>query len=222
MSGAVCCSLLQAATVCVVAHESAWMFHSSALQWVLQCVAVCCSVLRDFTNKYPCCNKHTPLFCCHSLRSVLQGVAVYGSVLQCVAGCCSVLLSLSLAWQCVAVCCSVLQCVAVCCSMLQCGAVEYSVLQCVAVGFFANESHFSLYYIQCCSVLQCVAGCCSCSVLRGLAIPSYQRWSSSLEQGKENVQFQRICTGVDRSAMPTSRWGLQQTESATDWDSYGK
>ena len=35
--------------------------------------------------------------------------------------------------QCVAVCCSVLQCVAVCRSVLQCVAVCCSVLQCVAV-----------------------------------------------------------------------------------------
>jgi len=47
---------------------------------VLQCVAVCCSVLRQ---------RYLDTMCC--------------SVLQCVAVCCSVL-------QCVAVCCSVLQC----------------------------------------------------------------------------------------------------------------
>jgi len=63
---------------------------------VLQCVAVCCSVLQcdddgeDVEWRQLCC-----------------------SALQCVTLCCSVL-------QCVAVCCSVLQCVAVCCSVLQC------------------------------------------------------------------------------------------------------
>jgi len=45
----------------------------------------------------------------------------------------------------VAVCCSVLQCVVVCCSVLQCVAVCCSVLQCAAV---------------CCRVLQCVAVLC--------------------------------------------------------------
>jgi len=57
---------------------------------VLQCVAVCCSVLQ--------------------LEYGLEGSNVFdvsGGV--CVAVCYSVL-------QCVAVCCSVLQCVAVCCS----------------------------------------------------------------------------------------------------------
>ena len=104
----------------------------------VQCVAVCCSVLR------------CAAVCC----GVLQSIGLYDT--QCVPKCvgswlltircrasrgimCSVL-------QCVAVCCSVLQCVAVCCSVLQCAAVCCSVLQCVAV---------------CCSVLQCVAVCCS-------------------------------------------------------------
>ena len=61
---------------------------------MLQCVAVCCSVLQCV------------VVCC----SVLQCVAVCCSVLQRVAVCCSVL-------QCVAVCCSVLQCAAACCSV---------------------------------------------------------------------------------------------------------
>jgi len=56
---------------------------------VLQCVAVCCSVLLCVA------------VCC----SVLQCIAVCCSVLQCVAVCCSVL-------QCIAVCCSVLHRVA--------------------------------------------------------------------------------------------------------------
>ena len=55
---------------------------------MLQCVAVCCSVLQCVA------------VCC----SVLQCSAVCCSVLQCVAVCCNVL-------QCGAVRCSVLQCV---------------------------------------------------------------------------------------------------------------
>ena len=74
---------------------------------MLQCVAVCCSVLQCVA------------VCC----SVLQCAAVCCSMLQCVAVCCSVL-------QCVAACCSVLQCVAVCCSVLQCVALCCSVLPC--------------------------------------------------------------------------------------------
>ena len=69
-------------------------------RYVLQCVAVCCSVLQCVA------------VCC----SVLQCVAVWWSVMQCVAVCCSVL-------QCVAVCCSVMQCVAVCQSVVVCCSV---------------------------------------------------------------------------------------------------
>jgi len=50
---------------------------------VLQCVAVCCSVILDdasagYSEQNPCC-------------SVLQCVAMCGSVLQCVTLCCSVI-----------------------------------------------------------------------------------------------------------------------------------
>ena len=56
---------------------------------MLQCVAVCCSVLQCLA------------VCC------MWGLQIYCGMLQCVAVCCSVL-------QCVAVCCSMLQCVAMC------------------------------------------------------------------------------------------------------------
>ena len=55
---------------------------------VLQCVAVCCSVLQCGCNETGCSSLG------HGLNSMYR--------LQCVAVCCSVL-------QCVAVCCSVLQ-----------------------------------------------------------------------------------------------------------------
>jgi len=55
---------------------------------VLQCVAVCCSVLQHTTE-----------------------VGMHSGALHCVAVCCSVL-------QCDVVCCSVLRYVAVCCSVL--------------------------------------------------------------------------------------------------------
>jgi len=67
---------------------------------VLQCVAVCCSVLRC-VNTEACRGRALSSSC---------------SVLQCVAVCCNVP-------QCVAVCCSVLQCVAGRCRVLQCVAV---------------------------------------------------------------------------------------------------
>ena len=66
---------------------------------VLQCVAVCCSVLHRVAAVYKCVSFGTPRE--HALE---VSVAVCISTLQCVAVCCSVL-------QCVAVCCSVLQCV---------------------------------------------------------------------------------------------------------------
>ena len=93
---------------------------------MLQCVAVCCSVLQCVAV---CCH-HVTTKIAHSVCcNVLQCVAVCCSVLQCVARvlhmCCSVL-------QCVVVCCSVLQCVAVCCSVLQCVTVCCNVLQCLA------------------------------------------------------------------------------------------
>jgi len=125
---------------------------------VLQCVAMCCSVLQDFTNKYPCCNKRTPLFRCNSLRSVLQCVAIYGSVLQCVAGYYSVLQCVAFAVTRLAVCCSVLQRIAVCCSMVQWNAVCCSVLQLVSSPM--NLASLSVTYSVAvyCNVLQCVAG----------------------------------------------------------------
>ena len=92
---AVCCRVLQWSCA-VRQHLPFW----ALILWeppeggngaLLQCVAVCCSVVQ----------------CGAVWCSVLQCVAVCCSVLQCGAVWCSVL-------QCVAVCCSVLQCVAVC------------------------------------------------------------------------------------------------------------
>jgi len=89
-------------------NEASRMCHVCVCSSLLQCIAVCCSVL------YCVC-----------------------IVLQCVAVCCSVLPCVCILLQCVAVCCSVLQCVAVCLhcvavhwSMLQCVAV---CIHCVAV-----------------------------------------------------------------------------------------
>jgi len=88
---AMCCSVLSC--------RLSFSWHTDCGCWFqdlpLQCVAVCCIVLRRV------------VVCC----SVLQRAAVCWSVLQCVAACCSVL-------QRVAVCCSVLQCVAACCRAL--------------------------------------------------------------------------------------------------------
>jgi len=87
------------------------------LQHVLQCVAGCCTFFAGTARRSP----RSPsgvLQCVAVCCSVLQCVAVCCSVLQCVAlqcvaVCCSVL-------QCVEVCCSVLQYGTVCSNVLQC------------------------------------------------------------------------------------------------------
>ena len=68
---------------------------------MLQCGAVCCSVVR-------CGAEWCSVVQCVAVRcSLLQSVAEFRSMFQCVG-------------QCVAVYYSLLQCVAVCCSVLQC------------------------------------------------------------------------------------------------------
>jgi len=104
---------------------------------MLQCVAVCCSVLQCAAV---CCS--VLQYDLHLSQSIDQtSLQVNYSVLKCFA-----------------VCCSLLQCVAVCCSVLQYDLresrsinqpllqVNYSVLKSVEVY---------------CSELQCVAVCCS-------------------------------------------------------------
>ena len=95
---------------------------------MLQCVAVCCSVLhwvlRQQVGVLQCV-----AVCCSVLHRVLRQQV---GVLKCIAVCCSLL-------QCVAVCCSVFQCVAVCCSVLQCVAVCCSVLQRACTAQYAHH-----------------------------------------------------------------------------------
>jgi hypothetical protein len=88
---------------------------------VVQCVAVCCSVL-------------------HVAQCIYECVAAWCSVLQCVAVCWSVLHVARCIHECVAVWCSVVQCVACStmhlwmrCSVMQWVALCCIVLQCVAV-----------------------------------------------------------------------------------------
>jgi len=127
---------------------------------VLQCVAVCCSVLQ-YKSKTQCCNVRRYAALVAAWCSVMQRDAV---VLQCDAVCCSV-------FQCVAVCCSVLQCVVVCCSVLKCVEVCCSVfqwLQCKSKMQCCNVRRYVALVAVCCSVLQCVAVCCS--VLQCVAV----------------------------------------------------
>ena len=95
----------------------------------MQCVAVCCSVLRyvalrcrapsslvrpecwGVLQRVAACCRASP-FLMHRPLPRSRPAARVCSELQCFAVCCSVS-------QYVAVCCSVLQCVAVCCSVLQ-------------------------------------------------------------------------------------------------------
>jgi len=104
---------------------------------VLQCVAVCCSVLQCLPCLILCHDSfvHVPWlinFCRCSQNGSLWWTLLATKVV------------------CVAVCCSVLQCVAVCRSLLQCGVVEWKPL--VDSG---NKGSL------CCGMLQCVAGRCS-------------------------------------------------------------
>jgi len=89
---------------------------------VLQCDAVCCSVVVCVCSVMQC----VVVWWCVlvSLKYVSPYAQKENSLLHCVAVCCSVLHS-------VAVCCSVLKLFAVCCSALHYVAVWCSVVQCV-------------------------------------------------------------------------------------------
>ena len=141
---------------------------------VVQCGAVCCSVLQcvamcSHWQSRP--QKHSPVYGVAVCCIVLQCVTACCSVLQCVAACCSVLrcahigkvgltsIFQCMAWQYVALCCSVLQYVAVCCSVSQYAAVccsVSSVLQCAHVGRVGLEMFGGIWR---CSMLHCVAVC---------------------------------------------------------------
>jgi len=118
-------------------NSQSWECTARATLSVLQCVAVCCSVLQCDTNVNESCHR-------------LRIVDVHGSVdSDCVAVCC----------DCVAVCCDVSQYVSLTCIVLQCVAVCCSVLQ-------MRMSHVTQISSWMCtakrSVLQCVAMCCNC------------------------------------------------------------
>ena len=116
---------------------------------VVQCVAVCCSVLQCVAV---CCSafKTSNVLTRHQSRhfSLDQDIVVLKTCSTASSSSsltiCSLATSLVPLETCDAVCCSVLQCAAVCCSVLQCDAVCCSVLQCTVV---------------CWRVLQCVLQC---------------------------------------------------------------
>jgi len=209
-----CCIVLQCATECcsvswqsthLSTHTKTGVGQMDAALWppdppspgVLQCVAVCCSVLQ--WTAVDC----SVLQCVASCCAVWPPDPPPPGVLQCVAACCSGL-------QCVAFYCEVwppdsprpdvLQCVVLCCSVLQCDEcvtlfwihLDYSSL---IQPFIIVLSWLNMKALEqtathckapggggcvavCCSVLQCVAVCCSvlqcvavcCSVLQCVAV----------------------------------------------------
>ena len=107
---------------------------------MLQCVAVCCSVLQ-----------------CVALSRSEKDALVFDVcllcvfLLQCVAVCCSVLQ-----------CCSALQCVAVCVDLAHTGQDPGSDFAACHRAKPRQQAAFSLQCgAVCCSVLKCVAVCCS-------------------------------------------------------------
>jgi len=120
---AVCCAVFP--TLVYTLSESTAEVPLQVLS-VLQCVAVCCSVLQCVA---PCCTVlHRVALCCTVFRSLIYTLSESNAeiplqvpnklhrVLQCVAVCCSMLQYVA---ESCAVCCSMLQYVAECVSMVQ-------------------------------------------------------------------------------------------------------
>ena len=103
--------------------------YACTLVCVLQCVAVCCGVLRCVWSSslmiadLDSMHVHSCAWCVAVCCSTLQCVVMCCGLLRCVAVCYSVLQHGWYARGCMhvhsCVCCGVLQCVAVCCSVLQ-------------------------------------------------------------------------------------------------------
>jgi len=119
---------------------------------MLQCAAVCCSVLQ------------CAVVCCSVLQCVAVCCSAWGTRTYCICSYCRQGCHCgSCSWRyfpCDSiVCCSVLQCVAVCCSVLQCVAVleAQDLIASAPTATKAVQGDCAV----CCSVLQCVAVCCS-------------------------------------------------------------
>jgi len=157
-------------------------FEERVQRYMLQCGAVCCSVLQcvaamrnlnflghKFENRAQRSQAHFNAKMPHNFRVRIKGKLIQNhlngatqiQLLQCVALCCSVL-------HYVAVCCIMLQYVAVCCSL------SLSVMQCAVLLLLPIKRKFVIFtslgllrsdcmlqgVAVCCSVLQCVAVCC--------------------------------------------------------------
>ena len=116
---------------------------------MLQCVAVCCSVLQCVAECFAvCCSTKSPALIHVFERNIQEDIVeivksqgIARSLLEVAVWC---------------VCCSVLQRVAACCSVLQCFIACCSAFWCVAVCCSALK-----YNKECCCVLQCGSECCS-------------------------------------------------------------
>ena len=131
---------------------------------MLQCVAVCCSVLQCVAvfhtyglicipPRRECWQQPPRISRAVATRPILSPqLSVWCRVLQCIAVCCSVL-------QCVAACHRVLKCVVVCCRVLQCADATQPII-CHPVSVCCNVLQRVAVF---CSVLQFAAVCCSVS-----------------------------------------------------------
>jgi len=177
--------------------------RSKTTRFLLQCVAVCCSVFQrgcsvvavwlQYVNSNLAVSCIFAAACATKRKStvcVLQSVALCRINLQRVAACCSELqwgatVSCIFATTCETIsestysCCNMLllmQGVAVCCSALQCVecvAAWCSVLQCVAYSTRLAKQEVNPPSCHC-SVLQRVAACCS--MLQCAAVCSHSLW----------------------------------------------
>jgi len=128
---------------------------SPILEYVLQCVAVCCSVLRWVTLKL-CCSVLQCVVVRMTWQTLLQPLLYFPYPRICVAVCCSVL-------QCVAASCSMLQYVTMCCSVLQCVAVREKLQTLLRPLWYLPNLRIcvAVCYSVLQRVLQRVAVCCS-------------------------------------------------------------
>jgi len=136
---AACCSVLQCVATwvsvnCSALHyaagsQSVWSPSLNHVIGVLQCVAVCCSVLQCVAV---CCSVLQRV---HSYNHIFSINGVIG-VLQCAAVCCSEVIGTftilqSIVWQTINrhVLCGVrLSCAVLCCAVLCCASISYLVL----------------------------------------------------------------------------------------------
>jgi len=148
---------------------------------VLQCVAVCCSVLqRNFLVSI----RGLCILLDEEEKAFSSGVLCCG-VLQCVALYCNAL-------QCAAFHC-VLHCVEACCSALQCVASHCSAWQRVAVQYPCVARCCSVYVScsMCCSVLQR-----SCKLLNNLRMLPDQEEKTSGVVCRSTLRRVAVCCSV--------------------------